>query len=164
MKINEFIKKVNKIFYAEYSYDSNTIYVYKTEQDMCDENKYDDTYYFMSVKVCDKKFSLFFDPDWMPEDVKGLSLLFNLLRELEETPIKNRFSKKKYTIQVIANYDSAYLNCHKRDNRMTFCDDIETDYVKTRFTQSEIDELKQRPDLAIDWNKAIIKEVKDDED
>lgn len=47
---------------------------------------------------------------------------------------------------------------------MTFCDDIENDYIKTRFTQSEIDELKQRDDLAIDWNKAIIKEVRDDED
>ncbi len=47
---------------------------------------------------------------------------------------------------------------------MTFCDDIETDHVKTRFTQSEIDELKQRPDLAIDWNKAIIKEAKNNED
>lgn len=93
MKIDEFIKRVNKIFYAEYSYDSNTIYVYKTEQDMCDENKYgdDDTYYFMCAKVCDKKFSLFFDPDWMPEDVKGLSLLFSLLRELEDTPVKDRF-------------------------------------------------------------------------
>ncbi|MEY8295019.1 hypothetical protein [Limosilactobacillus caviae] len=47
---------------------------------------------------------------------------------------------------------------------MMFCSDIETDHVKTRFTQAEIDELKQRDDLAIDWYKAIIKEVKDDED
>jgi len=165
MKINEFIKRVNEIFYAECFSEDNDIYIYRTEQDMIDENKDgDDTYYFMRISPRNKNLSLFIDPDWVPDDVKGSSLLFNLLRELEETPIKNRFSEKKYTIQVIANYDSAYLNCHKRDNRMTFCDDIETDHVKTRFTQSEIDELKQRPDLAIDWNKAIIKEAKNNED
>lgn len=90
--------------------------------------------------------------------------LLNLIAELEKTPVKERFPEKKYTIQVIANDDSAYLNCYKESNRMMFYDDIETDHVKTRFTQSEIDELEQRPDLAIDWNKAIIKEVRDDED
>ena len=90
--------------------------------------------------------------------------LLNLIAELEKTPVKERFPEKKYTIQVIANDNSAYLNCYKENNRMAFYDDIETDHVKTRFTQSEIDKLKQRPDLAIDWNKAIIKEAKDDED
>lgn len=165
MKIDEFIKKVNKIFYAEYSYDSNTIYIYRTEQDMIDENKGgDDTYYFMAIKLCETKFSLFIDPDWLPDNVTGLSFLFNLLRELEDTPVKERFPEKKYTIQVTANSDDAYLNYHERSNHINFCDDIETDHVKTRFTQAEIDELKQRPDLAIDWDKAIIKEVKNDED
>lgn len=158
------LKRQTKYFMQNVSLKITT-FIYRTEQDMIDENKDgDDTYYFMRISPRNKNLSLFIDPDWVPDDVKGLSLLFNLLRELEETPIKNRFSEKKYTIQVIANYDSAYLNCHKEDNRMTFCDDIETDHVKTRFTKSEIDELKQRDDLAIDWNKAIIKEVKDDED
>lgn len=100
-------------------------------------------------------------PNIRPED---LALVMDVVQRLLDTPVKDRFPEKKYTIQVIANYDSAYLNCRKEDNSMTFCDDIETDHVKTRFTQAEIDELKQRDDLAIDWNKAIIKEVKDDED
>lgn len=95
---------------------------------------------------------------------KDLARVMDVVQRLLDTPVKDRFPEKKYTIQVIANYDSAYLNCRKEDNSMTFCDDIETDHVKTRFTQAEIDELKQRDDLAIDWNKAIIKEVKDDED
>lgn len=90
--------------------------------------------------------------------------LLNLIAELEKTPVKERFPEKKYTIQVIANCASAYLNCNKGDNHMMFCSGIETDHVKTRFTQSEIDELKQCDDLAIDWDKAIIKEAKNNED
>ena len=33
---------------------------------------------------------------------------------------------------------------------------------KTKFTQAEINELKQRDDLAIDWDKVIIKPVEDE--
>lgn len=97
----------------------------------------------------------------LPADVKAQ--LSGIIGKFLRTPIKERYPDKKYTIQAIANSDYCYLNYGKNSNRMTFCDDVETDYVKTRFTQSEIDELKQRPDLAIDWDKAIIKEVKDDE-
>lgn len=98
----------------------------------------------------------------LPADVKVQ--LSGIIGKFLRTPIKERYPYKKYTIQAIANSDYCYLNYGKSSNRMTFCDDVETDCVKTRFTQSEIDELKQRPDLAIDWDKAIIKEVKDDED
>lgn len=95
---------------------------------------------------------------------KDLARVMDVIQRLLDTPVKERFPEKKYTIQVIANCASAYLNCNKGDNHMMFCSGIETDHVKTRFTQSEIDELKQCDDLAIDWDKAIIKEVKDDED
>jgi hypothetical protein len=142
MKINEFIKKVNKVFYAEYSYDNNTIYVYKTEQDMCDENKYDDgTYYFMSVKVGDKKFSLFFDPDWMPEDVKGLSLLFSLLRELEDTPVKDRFPEKKYRLRWLDDKDGTpeYIDFDSNAGWNMWGDKNATD----TFTESQLDQLKR---------------------
>lgn len=142
MKINEFIKRVNKIFYAEYSYDSNTIYVYKTEQDMCDENKDgDDTYYFMSVKVCDKKFSLFFDPDWMPEDVKGLSLLFSLLRQLEDTPVKDRFPEKRYRLRWLDDKDGTpeYIDFDSNAGWNMWGDKNATN----TFTESQLDQLKR---------------------
>ena len=98
--------------------------------------------------------------DVAPED---LARVMDVVQRLLDTPVKERFPEKKYTIQVIANCASAYLNCNKGDNHVMFCSGIETDHVKTRFTQSEIDELKRCDDLAIDWDKAIIKEVKDDE-
>lgn len=68
-------------------------------------------------------------------------------------------NEKKYTIKVVNN-DRGYL----------FFDDIAKEYsfanknnkfFKSYFTQSEIEELKQQADVAIDWNKAIIKEVTD---
>lgn len=94
---------------------------------------------------------------------KDLARVMDVIQRLLDTPVKDRFPEKKYTIQVIANCASAYLNCNKGDNHMMFCSGIETDHVKTRFTQSEIDELKQCPDLAIDWDKAIIEPVEGDE-
>lgn len=142
MKVSEFIKRVNRVFYAEYSYDSNTIYVYRTEQDMCDENKYDDgTYYFMSVKVCDSRFYPFFDSNWMPEDVKELSLLFSLLRELEDTPVEDRFPKKEYRLRWIDNKDgtSKYIDRGSNGDWDMWGD---KNSIKT-FTESEIEQLKK---------------------
>ncbi len=122
--------------------------------------------WFLSVPIkamtwCSVKGGWIFLDDIYPAD---LARVMDVIQRLLDTPVKERFPEKKYTIQAIANSDYCYLNYGKNSNRMTFCDDVETDYVKARFTQSEIDELKQRPDLAIDWDKAIIKEVKDDED
>lgn len=66
-------------------------------------------------------------------------------------------SEKKYTIKVVNN-DRGYL----------FFDDIAKEYsfanknnkfFKSYFTQSEIEQLKQRDDIAIDWDKAIIEEA-----
>ena len=145
MKIYKFIKRVNGIFYAEYSYDSNTIYIYRTEQDMIDENKYvDDTYYFMAIKLCETKFSLFIDPDWLPDNVTGLSFLFNLLRELEDTPVKERFPEKKYRLRWIdSNGIPNYL-----DNRE--CVWTTESITNARcFTESELKQLKEdNPRLA----------------
>ncbi|WP_323064828.1 hypothetical protein [Limosilactobacillus reuteri] len=122
--------------------------------------------WFLSVPIkamawCSVKGGWIFLDDVHPAD---LARVMDVVQRLLDTPVKDRFPEKKYTIQVIANSDDCYLNYGKSTNRMIFCDDVETDYVKTRFTQSEIDELKQRPDLAIDWDKAIIKEAKDHED
>ncbi len=162
MKIDKFIKRVNGIFYAEYSCDSNTIYIYRTEQDMIDENKYvDDTYYFMAIKLCETKFSLFIDPDWLPDNVTGLSFLFNLLRELEDTPVKERFPEKKYRLRWINDGDNHknYLSCNldgEWDLVMEKCE-------ATIFAESRLNQLKKdNPRLApaID---AMKEEAKDDD-
>lgn len=71
-------------------------------------------------------------------------------------------SESKYTVQVLPSEygflyklknDLSYLTTSDVGNDCTF--NLQWGY----FTQSEIDELKQRDDLAINWDKAIIKEV-----
>ncbi|MBW3349870.1 hypothetical protein [Limosilactobacillus reuteri] len=160
MKIDEFCKKLNRVAYVKTNR-AGIIRVYAYGE-ICLANKH--KYIF---EINPKVDVPIINTHWEnADDMPPFSMreLLNSIAELEKTPVKERFPEKKYTIQVIANYDSAYLNCYKESNRMTFYDDIETDHVKTRFTQAEIDELKQRDDLAIDWDKAIIKEVKGDED
>lgn len=75
----------------------------------------------------------------------------------------NEYESKKYTVQVFPQ-GRGYLrvNYGTSDDIYYDIDSPEDIYylVKTQFTQSEIEELKKR-DIAIDWDKAIIKEVKE---
>lgn len=72
----------------------------------------------------------------------------------------------KYTVQVFRK-ERGYLHViHdiKGYNDVTY--DVgwyeDMDYlIQTKFTKSEIEKLKKRDDIAIDWDKAIIKEVTD---
>ena len=95
---------------------------------------------------------------------KDLARVMDAIQRLLDTPVNERFPESKYTVQVLADYDESFLNVGKDDGFAFFKDEVEAGSVQTQFTQAEIDELKQRDDLAIDWNKATIKEVKDDED
>ena len=89
-----------------------------------------------------------------------LRLALNVVQKLIDTPVEERFmEEKKYTIQVITGNEESYLNYDTESGHINFRDDAEIGSIKTEFTQSEIDTLKQRSDIAINWNKAIIEEV-----
>ncbi len=89
-----------------------------------------------------------------------LRLALNVVQKLIDTPVEERFmEEKKYTIQVITGNEESYLNYDIESGHINFRDDAEIGSIKTEFTQSEIDTLKQRSDIAINWNKAIIEEV-----
>ena len=70
---------------------------------------------------------------------------------------------KKYTVKVINTDRSLFLNQIIGDETFGFDNKFETPYVRTEFTQAEIEEFKKRDDLAIDWDKAIIKPVEEQE-
>lgn len=75
--------------------------------------------------------------------------------------------ESKYTIQVFP-HDRGYLRlAHGAFDDDTYydIDSSEDKYhlIQTNFTQSEIEKLKKRDDIAIDWDKAVIKEVDDNE-
>lgn len=84
------------------------------------------------------------------------------LQALREALGLKKHSEQKYTVQILINDSEGFLNVDKTGNYGCFISDSDYDPTyQTRFTQAEIDVLKQRNDLAIDWNKAIIKPVED---
>lgn len=75
---------------------------------------------------------------------------------------------KRYTVQIFPN-ERGYLHV---DHESETSDEVsysigwpETMYylTQTQFTKSEIEELKARDDIAIDWNKVELEKVDDDE-
>lgn len=84
------------------------------------------------------------------------------LEVLREALGLKKHSEQKYTVQISINNSQGFLNIDKTDNNGYFLADgsDDPDY-QAQFTQAEIDKLKRNPDLAIDWNKAIISPVKD---
>lgn len=73
---------------------------------------------------------------------------------------------KKYTIKVLKNEaapDDGYLNVDYQTNGLKVANKNEFNGWRTSFTKNEIEELKKRDNLAIDWNKVELEEVDDDE-
>lgn len=76
------------------------------------------------------------------------------LKEIREQILNNQ----KYTVQVFPG-EYGYLNFVQGD-RFSIHSSEATDVCQTYFTQSEIDYLKKKHDLAIDWDKVIIEPVR----
>ena len=81
-------------------------------------------------------------------------------RKLLKKPIK------KYAVKVlkgdIATLDSQYLSVNYQANRVAFSDEYEMEGWHTSFTEKEIENLKKRDDIAIDWDKVELEEVDDE--
>lgn len=75
---------------------------------------------------------------------------------------KKKSAKQKYTIKV-AQTSLGYFGIDYDEGDATI-DSSKNGFYQTYFTKSEIEELKSRDDLAIDWNKARIEPVEDNED
>lgn len=73
---------------------------------------------------------------------------------------KKRTQSQKYTVQILGNRNG-YLNAC--GPTFGFGSSSQTACFQTHFTQEEINKLKQRGFTAIDWDKAIIKPVKEGE-
>ena len=82
-------------------------------------------------------------------------------RKLLKKPIK------KYRIRVLKGKptvgDHSYLNVNYRLNLVSFENGEDFEEWRASFTKKEIEELKARDDIAIDWSKAELEEVDDDE-
>lgn len=70
-------------------------------------------------------------------------------------------NEQKYTIKVFPN-SFGYLTIDDSCSEVTISDLTESDDWQVKFTKPEIEQFKQRDDLAIDWDKAVIEPVKED--
>lgn len=82
--------------------------------------------------------------------------LYMILTELAMTPLDERVEDKKYFIHVFKGYDG-YLNF--AGGRPELNDIRDYGVFKTKFTNKEIEQLKQRDDVPLDWNKVILEEA-----
>lgn len=76
--------------------------------------------------------------------------LYMVLSELALTPLDKRAEDKKYYIHVFKG-QNGYLNIV--DSNVRFYNKIEANGFKTKFTGTEIEKLKQREDIPLDWEK-----------
>lgn len=83
--------------------------------------------------------------------------LYMILAELAMTPIDERKEDKKYFIHVFKGYDG-YLNF--AGGKPELNDIHDSGIFKTKFTNKEIEELKQRDDVPLNWDKVTFEEAK----
>lgn len=159
MKIKEAVNIINSTNTAAATTNHDNLQIY----DLLIDNKLN-WFITMPIKAISWKDVSFDNQALESVSPADLARVMDVIQRLLDTPVEERFPESKYTVQVLADYDESFLNVGKDDGFAFFKDEVEAGSVQTQFTQAEIDELKQRDDLAIDWNKAIIKEVKDDED
>ena len=104
-----------------------------------------------------KRYLLYNDEDHFKK-IPFSNKLYMILSELAITPLDERVEVKKYYVKV---YDSAlgYLNINTFTGKMSMNDVSEGAGYKTKFTDKEIEQLKKRDDIPLDWNKVILEEA-----
>lgn len=99
-----------------------------------------------------------YDEDIFPK-LPFSNKLYMILAELAMTPLDKREEDKKYFIHVFKGEDG-YLNIvNNVINRIEIIDNRSADGFKTEFTNDEINQLKKRDDVPLDWDKVTLEEV-----
>lgn len=83
--------------------------------------------------------------------------LYMILSELAITPLDEREEEKKYYVKVFDG-QLGYLNIYISTGDITAGSMCETELFKTKFTNKAIEQLKQRDDIPLDWNKVTLEE------
>ena len=84
--------------------------------------------------------------------------VFKILVELAATPLEERVEKKRHYVKI---FDGplGFLNVDTVTGRMSVYDEDEIGTARTKFTDRELEELKTRDDVAIDWCKVKLEET-----
>lgn len=85
--------------------------------------------------------------------------LYMILAELAMTPLDKREEDKKYFIHVFKR-ENGYLNIvDNAINGIEIADNRSEVGFKTKFTNDEINQLKKRDDVPLDWDKVTLEEA-----
>ena len=84
--------------------------------------------------------------------------VYEIVTELAMTPLDERVEEKKYYIKIFDG-SHGFLNFNTINNRFNISDEVEFSDCQTKFTDKEIEELKQRDDIPIDWEKVHFKDA-----
>ena len=86
--------------------------------------------------------------------------LYMILSELAMTPLDERVEENKYYVKV-GDSASGYLNINTVTGKMLMMvgNARETEFIKTKFADKEIEQLKQRDDVPLDWDKVTLEEA-----
>lgn len=118
------------------------------------------TVYYKNIIVAwvnsDERYLLYNDESCFKK-IPFSNKLYMILSELAITPLDERVEEKKHFIHVLKG-KNGYLNIVK--DKVKFNDNDETNVFKTKFTDKEIEELKQRDDIPLDWSKVTLEEAK----
>ena len=160
MKIDEFIEKVNKVAYAKK--DGDCIYICDGET-----TSYQD-YYFLAFLVTSKSMDL----DWEWRYLRytaacELRTILNLVKELQDTPVKDRFPERKYYLCVFPKKEALKRRVESEGvwvNQIgSFDDGFRIDYgPKTAFTEETLNTIKESLPFIAPAIDAMKVEVKDD--
>lgn len=109
----------------------------------------------------------YYDPEYCINPPFGISM--NSIEDLPERELielfewwKKKHSEQKYTIQIFPN-SFGYLNISNDGSKADVGGLTEYRGWHMTFTKSEIEQLKQRDDIAIDWDKAKIEPLEEQE-
>lgn len=111
--------------------------------------------YMLVAWVKNDKRYLFYNDENHFEKIPFSNKLYMILSELAMTPLDEREEENKYYVKAF----QAYLNIRVIDNHPSINTSYETYASHTKFTQKEIEQLKQREDIPLDWNKVKLEEA-----
>lgn len=84
--------------------------------------------------------------------------LYMILAELAMTPLDERVEEKKYYVKIFDN-GLGYLNIDISTGDIMVGSMCETGFFKTKFTNKAIEQLKQRDNIPLNWNKVILEDA-----
>ena len=84
--------------------------------------------------------------------------IYMILAELAMTPLDERVEAKKHYVKICDGL-LGYLNIDTSLDKMSVGVVCESGSIKTKFTDKEIEQLKKREDIPLDWSKVRLEEV-----